>query len=290
MSEFEGEPQVAEPEVEVADAEVAPESAEASQPEAASGETGNWWDVSGIKDETAVKRIKSIQTEFQRHAERVKELERERIAYQNQMQAIANDVKATIANPEKYREYRRRLGYQDDIPAQPKPKEFTLDGVETLPDLERRFADAIASERQQAEAKMQAALARQQFEFEQRVGMVAEPVAKERWETALNSMKSKYGAEFSAREHDIVQKIVNGPWKSMYGTFDEKALLEKAFIAEFPQEAMRAMSKRTQETREKKQAAATTTPKRKGGKTTPSGNAREDALAALRDAGYSFES
>lgn len=279
--------------------EVTPEATEvvAAPSETSENTGGNWWDVSGIKDEAAVQRIKSIQPEFQKHVERVKELERERISHQQQLQSIAAEVQAYIADPEKYRNYRRQLGYQDEVPVKQEVQEFKLDGVETVKDLETKLSQHIQQVNQSWEAKLRTELARQQYQFEQRVGMVAEPVAKERWETALGTMKSKYGVEFANREQEVVNKIVNGPYKSLYGAkdelgkpIDEKSLLERVFRAEFPDEVLRASRVKTAAKAEVKKAAVTAPPKGKGGKTTPSGSAKDDVIARIRQKGLSFES
>lgn len=291
------EPQVEE-QVDSPDSEMeaASEATEVSQqPEGTEGQdnTGNWWDVSSIKDEGAVKRIKAIQPEFQKLSERVKEQERNLIEKQQQLQQLANEARRVLQDPEAYRQTRRQLGIEQDVVPQPAAQEFTLKGVETVQDLERNLATHISQMNQAWEAKLRNELAKQQYQFEQRVGMVAEPVAKERWENAMANAKSKFGPEFAAKEAEVVSKIVNGPYRAMYGQngIDEKALIEKVFLAEFPDAAMKAMRQKSAATHAQKKTAVTSKPTQgKGGKgVSPKAGSVAAQLAELRENGFSFE-
>jgi len=254
----------------------------------------NWWDVKGIKDERAVKRLKSIQPEFQKMSERVKELERSNLTSQEQMTAITNDIRKAIADPEVYRQYRRQMGYETDQTPVQAAEKFTLEGCQTVQDLERNLGSHIENLNKSWDAKLKNELAKQQSLFEQRVGMVAEPVAKERWESAMKRTEDKFGPEFASKKASIVGMITNGPYQELVTKhkMPEDKVLEKIFLAEYPEAAMRAMQQKKASSNTKKQAAVTTKPTQgKGGKKIASGKrGAADSLAWLRENGFSFES
>lgn len=238
----------------------------------------NWWAPENWKDDNL---RKSVQTEFQKHAERAKELDRKYQDLERQQQQFINEARSVVQDPERYRQLRRQAGFTDETaPGIKEPKAPSLRDVRTLEDLDRVFQSRDEHWRQvltNEKAQLKA-------ELEARIGSVAEPVARQKWESALGRTKEKYGSEFAAKEVDVVTKIVNGPYRALYGQLTEEQLLEKVFLAEFPEEAQKARMATAAATKSAKATTASTSkPSRKGGTALPKGGSKDDIIARIQE-------
>lgn len=269
--------------------EVTQEATDTTTPDSTSEgqDSGNWWDTSSIKDENAVKRIKSIQTEFQKRTERSKELERAIQEKEHLVGEFQKVIQETLTNPDKYREYRRMYGFNDEVaPSKTQPEPINLQKIQTPEDLQ----NALVEQHKQWQTYTQNEIQKVRRDLEQRIGTVAQPVAKQKWDIAFKSLETKYGPSFAATRDALGNTILNSGWKDMYGkvdkdgnVIDEQRLLEKVFLAEYPDEARKAIDSKRQASRQEKAKATTSKPTNSSAKVSSKGGTKEEIIARIRE-------
>lgn len=262
----------------VQDATAKPDPEEKTSPK-------DWWDTKNDAPEIAG-RIKSIQREYNKKAELASKSEREIQSYKAQLEEVARDVREALQNPEKYKEWRRQLGFKDEITEvrndSLKPK-FSLKGIETPEQLEGAIANALEERDRYWESKLQQGVSRAESTAESKFQQVAEPIAKERWKTALEGMSSEYGEKWSEVQTEVVNLVANGPYKALFnkGGIDEKAILDKVFKAEFTDKYTEHILEKKAKNAETKRKAATEVPKKASQAGLPTGKSKDDIIARV---------
>ena len=254
-------------------------------PEAVKDAPIDWWDTKSDQPEVA-NRIKSIQREFNKKAELASRVEKEANTYKSQLDETARAVKEALMNPEKYREWRRQLGFQDEVTeakAELGSPKFSLQGISTPEELEGAFTKHLEERDKMWEARLQNAVSNATRVQEQKVAEIAQPIAKEKWDVALSKMKDEYGDKWAEVEASVVNILTNGPYADMYRRklVDEKGILDKVFKAEFPDKYVEHIMSKKAKTAESTARSVTEVPKRGNQTPLPSGKTPDDIIARV---------
>lgn len=283
------EEQTMDPQIESpsADEVVEAESSEAAGEEASPTGTStgdNWWDTSGLDDKTA-KRIKSIEAEYTRKSQaaaKAEQYERELSQYQHQLTEYQRALQQGFENPELYQNARKQYLASKGItePSEP-PK---LGEINTREDLEEYIQKATEWR-----------LAQERAQFNQQIQQVAAPLAKQRWEAAINSVSSRYPKDVWNKHFSQAASTVAQTYNHLSSSLglNEEQALEREFRAlaalDLVEAAKREAKVAQAKSVETKKQAFTEKPGR--GITTSSSKpkTKEEALAELRSQGLSFE-
>ena len=245
----------------------------------------DWWDTNGLDEKTA-KRVKSIQTEFNKKATEASQLRGEagRAKHlEQQLGTVTDSVRQAILSPnwqEEVLKARQQLMVQMGVPSEqpqpPQPKK--LENAEDLMD--------YLNQREQWQEKR----LRQEYETKLagEISKIATPIARDRWQQADSSLKNAHPLydKYSSR---VLQAVATGPYQGLYSKgMGEREVLETAFkvlafediVGNAKQEALKSF--------ETKKNVVTEKPK-KATQTTKAAKSKEDIIEEIRRSGHSFE-
>jgi len=191
----------------------------------------DWWNPDTWGKTPPKEVMKQIQTQFNEKAEKAKKadsLEKDYQVARAELERIANDTRAALADPKVYREYRKKLGYETGVETPEPALDFTK--METVGDV----VDSFNKMKTYYDSKLAELERTTELRAENKIRQAVDPIAKERWSVALDTMKTKYGDKFSNVERKIVSAITAGQYQ--YSPGQEKELLDKVFRAEAPEE------------------------------------------------------
>jgi CHASE3 domain sensor protein len=286
MSEVQDTP--TEPEstpVEAQEAESAPQLHEASaEPVATESKEKesevDWWNPETYGDTPVDKVIESIKQEYFDKSKSLKTTQKEHEALQKEMEQTVATMRQALADPQVYKQYREQLGYRDYNPVQetrqqaPSMPDFSkMDSVE---DVQKSFqsvvewaTNRIAEVERTVESRADAKLRQ-----------VADPIARDRWQTALDSISSKYEGAWN---DSVARRVVNAITQQGYQirTGEEAKTLEKVFRAECPDEYDDFIRNSLTQRDEAKRASTTAAPKKVGPSKLPTGNDIDSIMARV---------
>lgn len=236
----------------------------------------DWWnpDTWGKRSpKEVVSEIQKQYNEVATKAKRTETLEKDYQATRSELEAVVNDVRAALADPKVYQEQRRKLGYE--VPNTGEVPKLDFSKMETVGDVvnsfktmqdyfERRISDIERTAEIKADNKIRQAV---------------DPISKERWSVALETMKSKYGDKWPAVERKVVMAITNGAYAYRPGS--EKEILDKAFRGECPEEYEAYLKDSLKKRSEEKSKATTAQPRTAAPKSVPRDGSAEAIIARV---------
>ncbi len=232
----------------------------------------DWWDTKGM-DEKSASRIKSIQTEYNKKATELKDVQGKAHRageLESQMQQLQRSVAEALTDPKKYeearRDYLKHIGVT--LPEEPKKSEK----LETVEDLVGMIDGKISN----LEAKYNAKL-------HEKVSEITKPVYEDRWKSALTKVSNKYPQVFEKYQNEVAKQILQGPYKALYGKMDEVELLEKVFLPMAYTDLIESARQESMKVVEKKKAAVTQKPQARITTTTPVAASKDEIIARVRE-------
>ena len=250
----------------------------------------DWWDTSGL-DEKAAKRVKSIQTEYNKKAEENKEAIQKAAQAEQNYNYFVNNVRTALMSPDYMNQInmaRQQLlgttatqGTTNEMP--------TPEKMDTQEDLLKYLTGPYAQWLEhRAETKAMS-----------KIQPITQRFYHDKW---IQADKAMQGSDVAPVYSKYSQKVLEAA-TALYDSLskrgmDEKQILETALysIPEARTELIRLEKQQTLRSVEKKRRAVTEKPKRKMSVTSaPKDNAtyeekKAESLAALKEAGFSFES
>jgi len=245
----------------------------------------DWWDTKNDTPEVQ-ERIKSIQREYNKKAELASRVEKEALTARAQLEETARAVKEALMDPTKYQEWRRTLGFKDEVTEAKadlgNPK-ISLQGVTTPEELEGAFNKALEERDRYWENRLQNTVSNASRVQAEKVAEISQPIAREKWESAVSKMKEEYGDKWAGVEAEVVNLVANGPYRDMYlrKLVDEKGVLDKAFKAEFSDLYVEHTLEKRSKINKTKSASVTETPKKSATKSLPSDNSPDSIIARV---------
>ena len=257
---------------------IASETTEPSTQEASEASKLDFWNPETY-GETPIKDVVSqIQSEFNKKSTTLKQQERDYKALQAEHEETVNSIRQALADPEVYKRYRQQLRYEDPPTRALKDKapqpDFTK--MHTPEDVQKHFKDVMAwTETKIADVEAKAARNAQQAIIAQTA-----PETTRRWQTALDSMESKYGEAWNTVSQRVSSAITSR--KYAYNGKDETQLLEKVFRAECPEEYSEHLQKSFIKRTAEKNSASTVSPKSTAKRSIPKGNDVNSIIARVQ--------
>ena len=231
--------EVTEPQVEEAVAAEPTEVAtEVEEPVQESKDSLDWWNMETYGEKHPQEVLRDIQTGYNEKSTKLKTIEKNYQAKEQELskkdqelQETVQSIRAALADPNVYRQYRTQLGYVDQVATtvEEAPK-LDLTQVRDVTDLERVFKEQSSY----FEKKLVDAERRAEAKFENRLKSATDPFIKDVWSKAITSRKEKYGDHWTPEiEAKVARAVSAGQYPFKSG--DEKGALDRAFRGECPE-------------------------------------------------------
>lgn len=239
----------------------------------------DWWNPDTWGETSPKDVIKNIQKEYDTKSKSIKQHEREYSELQSELQSTVGAIRTALQNPETYKQYRKQLGYSDpesasDAASRAVPQ-IDISKLETVEDLK----GVLGNMQSWMENRIQSVERSAEAKAEQRIQAVASPIAKERWQSALDSMQEKYGEHWQQSSNKVVTSVTSGNIK--YTPGNEKAVLDKAFRAECPEAYESYLTNSFASRAAAKASASTVSPKKSAPVDLPQGSDAGSVIARV---------
>jgi len=287
ISEESNQPEVTEISQSVDQPEATSEAAVDSQSTAEST-TDNWWDTNGL-DEPTARKIKDIQTQYNKKSEELKQARgsSEKLTQvEQQLNYVTENVRNAILSPNWQEEVEKarlqlmgQVGPQGVQGAQQKSEMPTPKRLESSDDLmeylDQRDHWREDNMRKEYDQKLAAEIQR-----------ISAPIARDRWSGADRTMKEKYGEVWDKHSQRILNAVATGPFQGLVNKgMDEKQVLESAFLSmatddlleRAKQDALKSGQKKKEAATEKPRKSTPTSPEKKQGR-----RSKQDMIADMR--------